>query len=141
MGPGVAEVRDIRTEHAPQVRFAQDEQLVEALAPRAAQETLADGVGSRGADGRAQHPDPLAAATWSKRAPYLPSLSRMRNRGHSPNGEASRSCWATQASVGCRVTPTCTTRREPSAMTKKADSGRKSRSVIGSKSAAQMSCA
>ncbi len=47
MGPGVVEVRDIRAEHAPQVRFAQDEQVVEALAPHAAQEALAGGVGPR----------------------------------------------------------------------------------------------
>src|SRR4051812_12227960 len=47
----------------------------------------------------------------AKAGPYLPSLSRMRNLGAFPKGVASRSCWVTQASVGWRVTPTCTTRR------------------------------
>src|SRR4051794_27717301 len=84
---------------------------------------------------------PVAATTRAKVGPYLRSLSRMRNRGRSSNGVASRSCWATQASVGWRVTPTCTTRRDPSATTTKAWSGRKSRSVTGRKSQAQVSVA
>jgi len=82
---------------------------------------------------------PLAAATRVKAGPYLLSLSRMRYRGRWSKGVASRSCWATQASVGWRVTPTWTMRREPSAMTKKANNGRKHRSVTGRKSHAQLS--
>ena len=61
-------------------------------------------------------------------APYLSSLSRMRYFGPVPNGVASRNCWATQASLGARVTPTCTTRRDPSSTMKKANIGRNSRS-------------
>ena len=38
----------------------------------------------------------------------------------SPNGVASRNCWATQASVGWRVALTCATRREPRWMITKA---------------------
>src|SRR3712207_4027872 len=66
---------------------------------------------------------PLAAATPAEGSPYLRSLSRIRYRGRWSKGVASRGCWATQASVGWRVTPTWTTRREPSSMAKKAWSG------------------
>ena len=44
-----------------------------------------------------------AAATVAKREPYLLSLSRIRKRGRSPQGVASRNCWATQTSVGWAV--------------------------------------
>jgi hypothetical protein len=74
-----------------------------------------------------------------KADPYLPSLSRMRQRGRWSNGVTSRSCWATQPPVGWRVTTTCTTRREPSATTTEAWSGRKKRSVTGKESQAQIS--
>ena len=82
---------------------------------------------------------PLASATRAKVYPYLPSLSRMRERGRWSNGVASRNCWATRASVGWRVAPTWTTRRAVSAMMKQVHSGRKRRSVTGRKSQAQMS--
>ncbi len=81
---------------------------------------------------------PRPAATGAHAAPYLRSLSRMRNLGRWSNGVASRSCRATQASVGWRVTPTCTTRRVPSAITKQANNGRQARSVTGRKSHAQI---
>jgi len=48
----------------------------------------------------------LPAATRANGAPYLRSLPRIKKRGPVPKGVASRSCWATQASVGWRVTPT-----------------------------------
>ena len=41
----------------------------------------------------------------------LASRSKMRKRGASSNGNASRSCWTTQAAVGHLVTARCTTRR------------------------------
>ncbi len=84
---------------------------------------------------------PLAAASCSECAPYLRSLSRLRKRGPVSNGVAARSCRATHASVGWRVTPTWTTRREPSAMTKNAWSGRDSRSVTGRTSQARIAAA
>jgi hypothetical protein len=63
---------------------------------------------------------PLASAIRANATPNLPSLSRMRYRGNWSKGVASRSCWANQTSVGWRVTPTWTTRRVPSAITKNA---------------------
>ena len=57
------------------------------------------------------------------------SLSRIRYLGACPYGVASRSCCATQASVGDRVTPTWITLRDCSSTMKNAKSGRKNRSV------------
>src|SRR5437588_2671393 len=71
----------------------------------------------------------LVLATRAKHDPNLLSLSRIRYFGACPYGVASRSCWATQASVGDRVTPTWITLRDCSSMRKKAKSGRKNRSV------------
>jgi hypothetical protein len=48
---------------------------------------------------------------------------------------------ATQGSLGARVTLTWMTLRDCSSMMKKANSGRKKRSVTGKKSQAQTSCA
>src|SRR5215470_15308099 len=74
---------------------------------------------------------PLVAATRAKQDPNLLSLSRIRYFGACPYGVASRSCCATQESVGDRVTPTEMTLRVLSSMRKKAKSGRKNRSVTG----------
>src|SRR6266487_3244582 len=49
---------------------------------------------------------PLDVATRVKQGPNLLSLSRIKYFGACPYGVASRSCWATQASDGDRVTPT-----------------------------------
>ena len=46
---------------------------------------------------------PEPAATAAKWDPHLLSLSRIRKRGRSPQGVASRNCWATQTSVGWAV--------------------------------------
>jgi hypothetical protein len=53
----------------------------------------------------------LVLATRAKHDPNLLSFSRSRSFGVWPKGVASRRCWATQASVGDRLTPTCITRR------------------------------
>jgi hypothetical protein len=83
----------------------------------------------------------VPAATRSNRAPYFPSLSRMRKRGPAPNGVASRSCWATHASLGERVTPKCTTRRDPNSTMKKTKIVRKNKSYVCTKSQTQISSA
>src|SRR5258706_5564611 len=71
----------------------------------------------------------LVVATRAKQGPNFPSLSRIRYFGACPYGVASRSCCATQGSVGDRVTPTWITLRDLCSMMKKAKSGRKKRSV------------
>src|SRR5437588_7670760 len=71
----------------------------------------------------------LVLATRAKKGPNLPSLSQIRYFGACPYAVASRSCCATQASVGERVTPTWITFLDFNSMRKKAKSGRKNRSV------------
>jgi hypothetical protein len=51
--PSTVAVRSVHLEGLAQVWLAEDEQMIEALAPHAAEEPLAGGVGARGADGRA----------------------------------------------------------------------------------------
>ena len=80
-------------------------------------------------------------ATRAKLDPNLRSLSQIRYFGACPYGVASRSCCATQGSVGYLVTPTWITRRVLSSIMKKAKSGRKKRSVTCKKSQAQISAA
>jgi hypothetical protein len=50
--PPAAEVRDILPQHAPQVRLAHDQEVVQALAPDTAEEALAGGVRPQCPDGR-----------------------------------------------------------------------------------------
>jgi hypothetical protein len=80
---------------------------------------------------------PLVVATRAKQGPNLLSLSRIKYLGACPYGVAPRSCWATQASVGERVTPTWITFRDFRRVRKNAKSGRKNRSVTWRKSHAQ----
>src|SRR5215470_11159252 len=84
---------------------------------------------------------PLAAATRAKQEPNLLSRSRIRYFDPCPEGVASRSWCAVQASVGERVTPTWMTLRERISMTTKANRERKKRLVTCKKSHAQMSLA
>ncbi len=78
----------------------------------------------------------LVVATRAKCCPNVRSLSRIRQVGVCPYGVASRSCCATQGSVGGRVTFTWITFRDCRRVLKKAKSGRKKRSVTCKKSQA-----
>jgi len=66
----------------------------------------------------------LVAATRANSGPNFLSLSRMRYLGVCPYGVASRSCCATQESVGDRVTCTWMILRDFRSMMNKAKSGR-----------------
>ena len=137
MRPCLVEVGHIRLEDALELLLLKDQQMIEAFLPDAPQEALADRIGSGCVIQGLQHLDATGLATRAKQAPNLLSLSRIRYLGACPYGVASRSCWATQASVGERVTPTWITLRDCSSMRKKAKSGRKNRSVTCKKSHAQ----
>ena len=71
MRPCSVEVSDIRAEDAPQVRLAEDENVVQALAPYAAQEPRARRIDARGADGGAQHADPARGGEAIEPLPIL----------------------------------------------------------------------
>jgi hypothetical protein len=74
----VVEVLDVLAQDAPQVRLVQDQEVIEALAPGAAREALADGVLPGGAVAVRSSVDTGRAATRANAGPYLLSRSRMR---------------------------------------------------------------
>src|SRR5260370_24272815 len=84
---------------------------------------------------------PLVVATRAKFEPNFLSLSRIRYLGVCPYGVASRSCCATQESVGDRVTFMWMTLRDFRSMMKKAKSERMKRSGIWRKLQAHISAA
>jgi hypothetical protein len=83
---------DVLLEHGAQVVLAEDEDVVEILAPYGAKEAFADRREVR----RSRRMDitsmPAPLATASNFEPYFPSLSQMRNHAPSPHEVASRSC-------------------------------------------------
>src|SRR5258706_270546 len=48
MGPGSVEVVQIRVEHALELLLMQDQEMIEALTPYTAEESLTDGIRARG---------------------------------------------------------------------------------------------
>ncbi|HET8631908.1 MAG TPA: hypothetical protein VFL91_31165, partial [Thermomicrobiales bacterium] len=71
MWPRRVEVRHVCPQHAPQVPLAQDEDVIEAFTAHTPEEPLAGGVGARGADGRAQHPDSARGGELVEPRPVL----------------------------------------------------------------------
>jgi hypothetical protein len=69
--PRRIEVRHVLGEHPVALPLAVDEHVVEALAPHAAQEALADRVRPRSTDWRAQHPDPARGGDAVELVPVL----------------------------------------------------------------------
>ena len=67
----LVEVRHVLAQHAGEVALAEDEHVVEALAPHAPQEALAYGVGQRRADRGAQDADPAPRRDACERRPVL----------------------------------------------------------------------
>ena len=60
MRPRPVEVRHILLEHAPQMSFTHDEQVIEAFASNAPQQPLANGIRPRCFDWGSQHLDPTS---------------------------------------------------------------------------------
>jgi len=136
--PRPVEVRDVFPEHAGQLPLAQDQDVVQALAADAAQEALAHGMCPRRAVRRARDADATACGDGRACRPVRALVVAAEEPGALVERLAARRCRATRASVGWRVTPTCTTRRAPSAITKQAHNGRQARSVTGRKSQARI---
>jgi len=130
-----------RAQDMEQLTLMEDEQVIEACAPDAPQKPRAEGVRAVPGTGVRTTAIRLRAATRANCAPHVASLSRITKRGDIPNGVASRHCGATHASVGCRVTPTWTTRRAPRSTLKNATSARKPTSLRGKTSHAHTAAA
>src|SRR4051812_1649972 len=69
--PRGVEVRGVLPQHASQLPLAQDQDMIEALAPDAPEEALAGGICPRGPDGRAQDGDPAARRHAGEPRPVL----------------------------------------------------------------------
>ena len=124
------EVPHVCFEQTIELLFMQDEKVIQAFSPHALQKAFADGIRAvRVRYGVRSTLMPLVVATCAKLCPNLLSLSRSRYFGLCPYGVASRSCCATQGSVGERVTFTWITFRDCNSMMKNAKNGRKKRSV------------
>src|SRR6266849_1358975 len=82
-------VREVGSQQAAQVAFAQDENVIETLAPDRADEPFCEG---------------FCHGLWG-------AVNTSRMRGAESSGKASTSCWVVQAAVGCSVTLKWTTRR------------------------------
>jgi len=78
--------------------------------------------GDRAAVTTSSIPMPFATAMTS--FPKMASRSRIKYRGASSHGNASRTCCAVHPSVGCSVTLKCTTRRRSWERTTKTNSTR-----------------
>ena len=75
MRPYPVEVGGVLAEYAREVALPEDQEVVEALAPHAAKEPLADGIRLRRAIGRAQDLDAARRRYLRRRAPPAAWLS------------------------------------------------------------------
>ena len=142
MGSGLIEIDNRRVEKPAEVLLMENQEMIQAFAPPTAQKTFAESIcPARVRYGVRRTLIPLVVATLAKFFPNFFSLSRIKYFGARPFGVASRSCCATQGSVGARVTFTWMTFRDFSSMMKKAKSGRKKRSLTCKKSQAHISAA
>jgi len=121
MGPVVVEVSGVLVEDCRGVAFVVDEDSVGALGPDAADEPFGVAVGSWCLRGILTVVMPSEANTASKKAPYLVSRSRMRNRNAEIRSSRSamrlRADCVVHATVGFAVTPRMRTRRVAISMT------------------------
>src|SRR6266568_6629731 len=141
MGSCSVEVCYIPIEHTLELLLAEDQQVVKACLSDTPQEAFAHRIGAGSVIRRSRHFNGTRRCHSGKTGSKLAILSQIRYFGTCPYGVASRSCCATQGSVGDLVTPTWITRRVLSSIMKKAKSGRKKRSVTCKKSQAQISAA
>src|SRR5262249_48291936 len=122
MGSCLVEVAHIGIEDVLKLLLLIDQQVIEAFLPHAPHEAFADRIGSWGMIGRFQYLDAAGCGHVRETGPKFAIVISYQILWSLSIGVASRSCWATQASVGERVTPTWMTLRVLSSMRKKAKS-------------------
>jgi hypothetical protein len=107
---GPFEVRTIEGHQPFQARFVEHDHVIEALTTGGTHNRSTNGFcqGAWGAVSTSSIPIAFAVASRPSNAW---SRSWIRYRGASSYGNASRSCWAVHAAVGCAVTATCRMRR------------------------------
>jgi hypothetical protein len=108
-GPVV--VREVACRDAPQVPFAQNENMIQALAPNRADEPLREGILPRAVGCREDLRDAHALYTMPELL-AVDAVAIAEEIGRPVSfGKASTICWAVQCALGCSVTLKWTTRR------------------------------
>ena len=101
VGSGAVVVHEVASEDATQVALAQDEDVVETLAPDRADEAFGEGILPRAAGGREDLLDPHALDPAAKGVSEVGIAIAEEIGGGVSSGKVSTSCWAVQAAVGC----------------------------------------
>src|SRR5207245_10419973 len=120
MGSGLIEVHGIRHEKPGKVLLMENEEVIQAFSPYAPQKTCAHSICSWRLVGRPKHLNATCSRHACKIRSEFAIIIPDQIFGVCPYGVASRSCCATQGSVGERVTFTWMTFRDCSSMIKKA---------------------
>src|SRR2546425_7287700 len=104
-------VREVAGEGAAQVPFAEDEDVIQTLAPNRPDEPLREGILPGAVSRREDFPYAHALHALAERvAVDGVAIAEKKGRAES-SGNASTICWAVQAAVGCSVTLTRDRRR------------------------------
>jgi hypothetical protein len=123
---GFVEVAAVFDQDLVQVPFTEHDDMIQALPPDAAEEALTHSIRAWCADGGLDHsradPPGRAVEVWAELVIPIPDDEPRTDP------DAFRICWATHTRLGSRVTPTCTTLREPCSIMKNAKIGRNHRS-------------
>src|SRR5665213_1953991 len=120
MGPVAVVVLDVLVDDSFEMSTTEDEHPVQAFTPDGTNEALGEGVCSGARIGVRMVRMPSERNTSSKLVVNLVSRSRIRNLTGCARWASSQdrllACWATQAPVGCAVTPVTYARRVSSSM-------------------------
>jgi hypothetical protein len=129
------------SQHALELLLLKNQQMVEAFLPDAPQKAFADRIGSGSVIRGLENLNRTRGRYPSKGRPKFGVVITNQILECLSIGGRFSELWATQASLGERVTPTWITLRDLSSTTKNAKSGRKNRSVTCKKSQAQICAA
>src|SRR5260370_27958054 len=129
MRSSMVEVCHILIEHALELPLVKDQDMIKAFLSHTPQEAFADRIGSWRMIRRFENLNRIRCRHASKARPKFAIVITNQILRRLPYGLASRSCCATQESVGDRVTPTWITFRDVSSMINNVKSSRKNKSV------------
>jgi hypothetical protein len=104
MRPVVVVVADVPAHQSSQMPFIEHDDMVEQVAATVANPALRDTVLPRASEAGALWPDAEALRGVNNFFIELRPRSKIRYPGAESSGKVSRSCWTTQALVGCLVT-------------------------------------
>jgi hypothetical protein len=112
-------VGEVRLEDHAEVRFAEDDDVIQAVAPNGAYEALGEWILPRRARRGHDLFDAKAGDAFSERGPVDAVAVAQEVAGGVSSGNASTICWAVHSEPAPEVTFQCTTRRRSTESTKK----------------------